>query len=34
MTDRRKHLAYFIKMVDKEKGLKYLQELNEIEWPL
>lgn len=27
-------LAYFIKMVNPEKGLKYLLQLNEIEWPI
>lgn len=27
-------LAYFIKMVDQEKGQQYLAQLNEIEWPL
>lgn len=27
-------LAYFIKMVDKEKGQKYLSELNQIQWPI
>lgn len=27
-------LAYYIKMVNPEKGLKYLLQLNEIEWPI
>lgn len=27
-------LAYFVKMVDAEKGLNYLMELNRIEWPV
>lgn len=27
-------IAYFINMIDKEKGQKYLSELDEIDWPL
>ena len=27
-------LAYFIKMIDQERGGKYINELNEIEWPI
>ena len=33
----REHLygiAYFIKMIDKEKGEKYLSKLDEINWPI
>ena len=27
-------LAYFVNMVDKEKGWKYLYQLDEIDWPI
>ena len=27
-------LAYFIKMVNQPQGEKYLQELDEIDWPI
>jgi hypothetical protein len=27
-------LAYFVKMVDVDKGQKYLLQLNEIDWPI
>lgn len=27
-------IAYFIKMIDKEKGLKYLSKLDKIDWPI
>lgn len=27
-------IAYFVKMVDKEKGEKYLSQLDDIDWPI